>query len=205
MATLSFYSTGTLFPISNLSNSGLIFNGTSQGASVAVGSYNDTTWIGSADGTSFAQQINNVKYINSASGACNSATSGLHLLKIPNYLSTLEIRFNHSSAVKTQNWICRAYDRNNINSPMSGTTVQACQIIHSNTAQDLTGSGGTTWTQIYGSGSVLNIASSPCVSSLYPGGVNGTSVEHSVYLALSLSPDSIGSKLGSLYTSLEYL
>ena len=205
MAQISFYSTGSTYPIQNLSNSGLIFAGGGQGQSVAVGSWQDTTWIGSSDGQIYAQQINNVKYMNSASGILNSASSGTHLLRIPQDLSTLEIRFTHSSATKTQNWKCRAYDRTNINNPMSGTTVQAAQIIHANSVQDLTGSGSSSWVNIYGSGSVLDIASSPGVSSLYINGANTTSTVHSVFVALSLSPDSIGSKLGSLYSQLEYL
>lgn len=205
MATISFWAGINDISINNLSASGIGFYGSSFGNSVAVGEYQQTTYITNAAGTTQGAQINNVKYLNPSSGYCNSQTSGTHLLNIPNYLSTLNIRFTHTTAVKTQNWAVRIYDRNSINNNPSGVTAKLAQIIHPNLLQDTTGSGDSTWTNIYGSGSILNLDCSPGMSGLYTGGVNTSDLRHDQYLAISCSPDSIGSKTFALWTQLEYL
>ncbi len=193
----------------NLNGSGLGFYGAGFGQSVDVGDYQNTTFITNANGTAQGQQVNNVRYLNSFSGVVGSASSGILLTQIPNYLATLNVRFTHTSAIKAQNVKCRIYDRININNDPSGLICQVAELIHPSTIQTETGSGDTQWINTYGSGSIQNLAPSPGTSGEFSGtGSNSTrsDTRHDWYLALSESPSSIGSKLfNGLYISLEYL
>lgn len=204
MATIDFFA-----DTYNLNGSGLGFYGGGFGQSVDVGSYQTTTFITNGAGTAQGAQVNNVKYLNSASGIVGSATSGIWLTQIPNDLATLRIRFTHSSAVKAQNVIARIYDRVNINNPASGVTTKVAEIIHPSSVQTNTGSGDTTWLTPGGSSVTVTLAPSPGSGGAYAGnGSNSTRADsvHEWFVILSGSPDSIGSKSSyGFYLSLEYL
>lgn len=202
MASVSFYTDD--FHVANLNGSGLGFFGSTFGNSVEVGEYQETTWVTNSNGTVQGLQTNNVQWTHPASGSVNGAAS-IALTAIPNYLATLNLRFDHSVAVKTQNAEFRIYDRNNINNSPSGVTVKVAEIRHPDTTQTNNGSGNATWTTLYGSGSVLSMTASPGMSGLRPNGADTTSTRHDYYAVLSASPDSIGSKLFAGYFSLEYL
>ena len=204
MATLAFYA-GEEFLINNLSGSGLGFYGGGFGYSVAVGEYQDTTFITNSTGTAEGPQVDNIKYLNTASGIVNSAGSGIALTAIPNYLSTLNIRFTHGSAITTQNAKFRVYDRSSINNSPSGVTCKVAELIHPDTTQTNNGSGDATWTTVFGSGSIMDLTASPGVSGVSENGPSTQATQHDWYLALSASPDSIGSKLFAGYVELEYL
>lgn len=206
MALISFLA-GENFGINDLAGSGLGFYGDNGfGASVQVGFYQGRTFITNAAGTAQGPECDNVKWSHPGSGILGQTGTSLALRAIPNYQSTLNIRFTHGSAVKVQNAQMRIYDRVSINNPASGVTTKTAQIIHTNTAQDLTGSGDTTWNTPGGSGSIQLLAGSPGTSGLSPNGPNTTDTQHDFYVAISASPDSIGSKTQyGLYCSLEYL
>lgn len=204
MASFLFFA-GEDANINNLAGSGLGFYGADFGFSVPVGEYQDTTFITDSNGTIQGLQADNVKYQNIGSGIVGSSSSGIPLISIPNYQATLNVRFNHSSAIKTQNGKVRIYDRSDINNDPSGVTCQVAEIIHPNTTQFPTGSGDSDWTDVHGSAVILDIVSSPGHSGLSPNGPDTTDLNHDWYLALSASPDSIGSKTQfGLYISLEY-
>lgn len=196
----------------SVGGSGLGFYGLAGfGASVLVGEYQSHTYITDGNGVILGSEAQNVKYLNSGSGILGSMSSGLGLQAIPNYQSTLNIRFTNDSAVQVQNAKFRIYDRSNINNPASGVTTKVAQIIHPATTQTATGSGQSTWSTPGGSGVVVSFANSPGISGLWAGdGVSVIStrpdVRHDWYLAISASPDSIGSKTQyGGYASLEYL
>lgn len=208
-ATLSFLA-GNGFTIQDLAGSGLGFYGDAGfGASVKVGDWQGRTFITNGAGTTQGPEADNVKYLNAGSGILGQAGSGIALTCIPNYQSTLAINFTYDTPIKTQNAKVQIYDRNDPNSPASGVTTKVAEIIHPDTTQNNTGSGDTTWLTPGGSGVVVNLAPSPGCSGLYAGnGSNGGWVDtvHTWYLAISASPDSIGSKVNyGLYVSLEYL
>lgn len=211
MASIDFYA--GQFGINNLSGSGLGFYGAGFGQSVNVGSYQDTTFITNSAGTSNGSQCTNIKFQDSASGIVNSQTSGIPLRNINNYLATLNVRFTHSSAVQVQNVNARIYDRSNINNPASGVTTKIAELINPAIVQTVQGSGDSTWTTITssngGSGTIFSLAPGVGTSGLYAGnGSDSTKADtrHDWYLALSASPDSIGSKTSfGFYVSLEYL
>lgn len=207
MASIDFFADS--FGVQNLSGSGLGFYGGSFGSSVNVGEYQQTTFITNGNGTSQGQSVNNIKFLNSMSGIVGSATSGILLTQIPNYLATLNIRFTHSSSVQVQNAKLRIYDRSSINNAASGVTTKVAELIHLGETQVNNGSGDTTWHTPNGSSVIVDLAPSPGMSGIYAGnGSNSTasSTRHDWYVAMSASPDSVGSKtLYGLYVSCEYL
>lgn len=205
MAQLDFYvdSLASDHHINNLSGSGLGFYGASFGASVAVGAYQDTTFVTDSNGTTNGGSADNVKWLHASSGQCTSGS--IHLHEIPNKDATLNIRFTNATAVKTQNTKLRIYDRVSINNDPSGVVCWAASIIHPWTATTPSGSGSLTWTQPRGSSVILSLTDSPGMSGLSPNGSNTTETRHDYYVALSASPSTVGSKLFALYVSLEYL
>lgn len=203
MASISFYANAN--GITHLAGSGLGFYGSAFGNSVNVGEYQTTTWITDSNGTIAGPQADNIKWTHPSSGSINGATSVL-LTQIPNYLATVNARFTHSSPVKLQNSKVYIYDRSNINNNASGVTVKFAEIVHPPTTQTNVGSGDATWKTPNGSSSVVTLAwPSPGMSGLAPNGPNTISDRHDFYFALSVSPDSVGSKLFALYLECEYL
>lgn len=206
MATIAFYATNqSSSVINNLAGSGLGFFGGGFGYSVEVGSYQDSTFITNGAGTAEGPQINNVQYLNAMSGIVNGASSGVILTSIPNALATLNIRFTHSTAVKTQNAKLRIYDRSNINNAASGVTTKVAEIIHPTTSGVVNGSGDSTWLTPVGSSVIMDLVAGPGISGVSPSGSNTSELQHDWYVVISASPDSIGSKsLYACYCELEY-
>ena len=211
MATIKFYTAdGLSGPMDvDLAGSGLGFYSSGFGSSVAVGEYQDTTYVSDSNGAQQGPQSNNVKWTHANSGELSGGTN-LHLQDIPNAQSTMNVRFTHTSSVQVQNVEMRIYDRSDITAGASGVTTKAYETLHPSPLQSgLLGSGTTSWTTPAGSGTTLSMAQSPGASGLNAG--NGSSSvtaseQHDWYLCLSARPDSIGSKsLYGCYISLEYL
>lgn len=213
MAALNFYVTnGVTTPINNLSSSGLGFFGSTFGNSVAVGAFQQTTFVTNAAGTTQGMQAANVKFSAPSSGIVGSSTTGIPLTAIPNYQSTLNIRFTHDVNVQTQNALIKIYDRVNTNNAASGVTTKLAEIIHTDQTQVNNGSGDTSWIHFSGvaaaGGQTFSLAPSPGPTGLWAGnGSNSTyqATQHDWYVAISCSPDSISSKLFAMLVSLEYL
>lgn len=208
MAAIDFYIwAGSDFNL-DMAGSGLGFFGSSFGSSVPVGSWQSTTYVTDGNGVAQGPQANNVKWIHANSGEVAGSTD-LHLQYIPNYQTSLNIRFTHGSAVKVQNVEARIYDRNNINVGASGVTTKVAEIIHPSTSQAVQGSGDAAWITAAGSGVPVPMSDSPGMSGEYAGNGTGSVWEdarHDWYLGLSASPTTIGSKTSyGLYCSLEYL
>ena len=205
MAAINFFA-GEDFAINDLSGSGLGFYGGGFGFSVEVNAWQDATFITNGAGTSEGPQCDNIKWLNAGSGIINGASSGVGLVAIPNYMSTLNVRFTHASAVTTQNAKLRIYDRSDVNNPASGVTTKVAEVIHPDTVQNPNGSGDTTWNTPTGSSVVMDLVASPGMSGQRPNGASTSADRHDWYVAMSASPDSIGSKQQfGLYCELEYL
>lgn len=203
-ATFSFYG-GENENINNLAGSGIGFYGAGGfGYSVLVGSYQGRTFITSADGATEAAELDNCKY-NSTSGVIVGQTgSGILLIELPNYLATLNIRFENDDSITTANGKIYGYDRVNKNNNPSGITLKGAEIIHPDTVQNPNGSGDSLWVTLAGSGSYLTLADGPGLSGIYAGNaVSGT--RHDWYVALSATPTSVGSKTFGIMVELEYL
>ena len=145
--------------LDTLSGSGLAFYGASAGSSVQIGSYQDNTNVANADGSTYKDATNNIKYLANTypSGmAVLSETGGsehtIGLSGIKTFQSTLGIEFGHSTPVKTQNVQLRIYDRSNINYPASGVNTKVAEIVnHNGGSYSSQGSTGVT-SNVVGSG-----------------------------------------------------
>lgn len=199
-AAINFFA-GENFGINNLAGSGLGFYGSIFGQAVQIGSYQDTTYITNSNGTNQGPICDNVKFTATSSGNVNSV-SGLNLKEIPNHLSTLNIRLTNDTSISTQNGKIYIYDRINKNNPPSGVTAKIAELVHPWTTVLPSGSGSSSWTTAAGSGSTLSLSNSPGRSGLIP----GAATQHDWYIALSSSPDSIGSKTSfGLWIECEFL
>ncbi len=192
--------------INNLAGSGLGFYGSAGfGDSVPVNAFQDHTFITNSAGTAQGPEANNIKYLNAGSGILGQVASGIGLKAMPNGQASLQIEFTYDTPIKTQNVLLYGYDRSDPNNAPSGVTLKAAELVHPNPTQGPGGSGSVAWTTLAGSGSNLTLTSSPGTSGFRPNGSGTTDARHDWYLALSASPDSIGSKPFGLYVSLEYL
>lgn len=213
MAEVNFYANPTSDEFNlKISGSGLGFFGSAGfGAAVAVSAWNDHTYITDGNGVVQGAEAQNVKWLHANSGVLGQVSSGVNLLNIPNYQSTLNIRFTHTSAVQVENVEAGIYDRVSITNPASGVTCKIAEIIHPSILQTETGSGDSSWTTATNAGAVvpLPLANSPGVSGLYAGSGDSSTrqdTQHDFYVAISASPDSVGSKTQfGLYFTCEYI
>lgn len=200
MANIAFLTGGT-----DVNGSGIGFYGSAGfGASVPVGSYNGRTYITNSAGSALGPEGNNIMWSHPGSGVLGQSGSGMPLTWIPNAQATMQIRFTHASAVKTQNTKIYAYDRVSVNNSPSGVTVKMAQLIHPNATQIAGGSGNSVWETPAGS-SYMSLVASPGLNGTRPSGANTYDITHDHYVAISVSPDSVGSKTFGAYVSLEYL
>lgn len=208
MASINFY-TGENFSIYDVSASGLGFFGDGFGISVPITSpatYNSRTFITNSVGTVEGPEVDNVKYVSSTGAVLGQTGVPILLTQIPNYLSTLNVRFEHSTGVRTTNAEFRIFDRTNINNPPSGVTCRIAEIIHPATTQTNVGSGDTTWVLGSGSGSKLLLVDSPGASGNSPSGISTIDTRHDWYIAISASPDVVGARTQfGAYAACEYL
>lgn len=197
---------GLNLPISNLAGSGLGFYGVGGfGGSVQVGFWQGRTFITDSNGVNQGPEAPNVQYLNAASGILGQVGTGIALTCIPNYQATLNIEFTNDTPCQTQNIFVTIYDRTSPNNPASGVTTAVAEIIHANTTQSNTGSGNTTWQFPAGTG-MMQLVNSPGTSGLSPNGAATVDTRHDWYIAMSASPNSIGSKTQfGMFVELEYL
>ena len=210
--TVSFFA-GESNNINNLAGSGVGFYGSNFAYSVAVGEFQQTTYITNSAGTAQGPQADNIKWSHPNSGILNSNTTSNLLTHLPNQNATLNIRVNSDSgAIQVTNPKVKIYDRTTTSRAASGVTTLVAELIHPATSIASGGSGDSTWMVFSGSSAsndaYLSVAPSPGASGLYAG--NGSNSvrsdsQHDWYLAISASPDSVGSKtLYGLVFEFEY-
>ena len=224
MASINFYAAGN-----TIATSGIGFFGGSFGQAVEINKFQDTTYITDSAGTIQGAAVNNIKYNSDTTAYAPSIVPPTGIHRIPNDKASLNIRFTHSSTVRTQNAKLRIYDRVNKNYAASGVVTRVAELLHTSATYDVEGSGDTTWygsatgagspnpsdrlatgtNTVGGSGIVVPLAQSPGPSGHYAGdGASNTGqyTQHDWYVAITASPDSIGSKTQyGLYVELEYL
>jgi len=220
--------------INHAAGSGLGFYGAGYGISVPVGQFQDTTWVTNANGTANdAYRLNNTKFVSSGTTSANAGTA-INNYNIPNYYAPLNIRFSHSEAVRVQNCKLRIFDRNNIQRQASGVSTMVYEVRHPNPLEAASGlsfrGNGTNshnWTEfdplfvmsdliltpspgISGTNTTAADSSNPSTGGfanwLTTDGNTHQSTRHDWYVALSATPESIGSKTDyGLYFTCEYL
>jgi len=145
----------------SLHGSGVAFFGPTQGSSVQISSYQDSTYISNGDASTVKGQANNTKFVDGVypSGMCTNNSTGtaytVGLSGVKSMECSVGVQFSHTSAVKTQNCQFRVYDRANINYPASGVNTKAAEIVNFNgSAYNLQGSQGVA-SDVVGSGDVF--------------------------------------------------
>ncbi len=127
--------------LDTISGSGLAFYGATAGSSVAVGEYQQTTYVANGDGSVFKDATNNIAFYTTASypsGRCTldsvpgSAYPDTGLSGVRTMHSSIGIMFGHTAAVKVQNCQLRIYDRGNIQYPASGVNTKVAEIVNFN-------------------------------------------------------------------------
>jgi len=215
MAAAVTFLSGDGFTIQNLNGSGLGFFGTGGfGFSVQVDSYQDRTFITNGAGTIEGFEVDNNKFLDGGAFGSEPNVSGVTLLgsglllsQVPNYLSTVNIRFtNDSTAVTTQNAILYIHDRvSKVNAP-SGVKCQVAEIIHIGSDNGPVGSGDNVWIRASGDGATVPLVSGPGVSGFSPAGTATSADRHDWFAAVSATPLSIGSKTEfGMFVELEFL
>lgn len=239
MATIQFHAnvkpesgnTGTGSLISHSAGSGLGFYGNGFNVSVPVAGYQTQTYVTTADGTGQGERLNNtaVGGAVSANQASINGGTAINLQAVPNMNCPLNLRFTHTSAIRTQNCKLFVFDRANKDNAASGVSTYIYETRHpSNTegeALSLLHRPSTThaWKQFNSAngGTALDLTSSPGSGGLNTNigdsnqsakgwstklGEQHTAAQHDWFVAISSSPDSIGSKTSyGLFFQLEYL
>jgi hypothetical protein len=207
MSTFNYFVGNGASSFQDSSGSGLAWFGSGGfGSSLSVGSYNDKTYVSDGAGVVQGAEAYNVKWTHPGSGLIGQTGSGLPLTAIPNYQATVNVRWTHTSAVRTTNVKFKCYDRYNVNNPPSGVTVYGADIVHPTVTQTNNGSGSATWVALTGSGSYLSLTASPGTSGFRPLGTSTSDSQHDWYVAVSVAPTVIGSlsQIG-FAVELEYL
>lgn len=203
-ATVNLYAGNSSLVSVNVSGFGF-YGASGFGSTVVVGQFNDKTFITNSTGTALGPEAWNNKWTHPNSVSLAAAAS-MVLTKIPNAQATFEIRSTFDVPVSMPLAQLMVYDRVNPNNPPSGVLCYGYEIIHPDPVQNNNGSGASSWTNMQGSASFLNLTTSPGLSGLRPSGSGTIDTTHSHYIALSASPNSVGSKTQfGLYFSMEYL
>ena len=217
--------------INHGAGSGIGFYGGGYGVSVPVASYQDTTFTTNADGTAADyMQLHNTKFLTST--GVNADGNTIALQNLPNYLAPLNVRFTHSSAVKVQSCKLRIFDRKSINAHASGVETRVFEVRHPSSLQSVAnlahrGRTDNTWLEYDAAENLpgatptdMTFTSSPGMSGLNAGSTDTDTAlgysttqgalheaqRHDWYVALSCTPQEIGSKTDyGLYFTVEYV
>ena len=200
MATIAWFGadgTNEILPAGSGEFDTLGMFGAGFGFSVAVGSYQTTSFSCNDDGTAQSGQVPNLKFTSSGSGLVANESSDTALSGVQLGEATLLVRFTHGSAVKVQNPSFRSFDGSSIANDPSGVTVQSFELLGqpSGSGQgpsDFNTLGDTAWTDTHGSTTL----------SLDDQLFNGTT--HDFYVGVSARPDSIGAKTYGYFFELEF-
>ena len=197
----------------NLNQSGYMlgfFGNSGPSSAIQVGEWNGTTYmVQESNETQIKAQGRNIKYANATQAYVDGITSPMAITKIPNYQSTLNIRFKNLSSVRVLVARCRFYNRiETVDDPPEGAGIKMFEIAHRGVRQVASNftKGHSTW-QEASSGEWIRLSMSPGPSGIYGGTTASYAArQHDWYLGMSLSPHIIGTRSSiGLQFSVEYL
>jgi hypothetical protein len=154
---------------------------------ITVNEYNDSTHVkdvGNADKSS-ANTPNNVKFISQSGGTGGDSQADWgggteDLDQIQNSEATLKINFSHGTAVAISEAKIYAYDGSTVTVAPTDIDVRMAEV------------GDTNWTEAEGQASACTLADKTAATS------------HDFYVAVSMSPTSVGTKTGKYRVELSY-
>lgn len=175
------------------------------GDPLSLGEFNGRTFITNIAGSIPKEECDNCLRTSSSGVIVGQVGSGINLINLPNYLTTINIRFTHPQSVLVQNVSLIAFDGVDADNAPTGIDVYGAETIHTSRLQTDTGIGDTSWTKMQGSGVSINLVDSPGTSGLSPLGPATTDIRHDWYCALSVTPTIPGDKSFSFRVDLEYI
>lgn len=184
------------------------------GNPIDLNDFNGRTYVTNSTGSTEVFEADNCQLttqgswsgVGGASGVIiGQAGSGINILRLPNHLATMNIRFIHNESVRVQNGNLFVFDGVDQNNPPSGLDVFCAEIIHTEQAQTLTGTGDSIWQEIGGSGNELGLIDSPGTSGLRPAGPATEDTRHDWYAAMSIRPTTPNDKTFGFGVSLEFI
>lgn len=172
---------------------------------VEVDDWQDSAFLVDKGGTEGEVHVRNTKFASASTAYLDGSSSSVVLRNIPNFLATLNLRFLHTEDIFVSYASCKFYDGINTDNSPAGLDIKVAEISHPGLLQnDDSGTGYKNWVNV-GDGTQFTLTQSPGEL-----GVKSNSVgywvdsQHDWYLAISVSPDTIGSRTFGLQVQIEY-
>jgi hypothetical protein len=164
------------------------------------------TFLTDIGGTIGEIHCRTIKYNTDSTAYVDQLTTPVALTSIPNYLGTLNIRLLDDEEIFVALAEAKFYDGKNPDNPPSGINIKLAELRHPNyRLNDPNGRGDESWRDV-GDGSTFSLSQSPGER-----GVKSNSMgwwaytQHDWYVAISVSPQTIGDREFGLQVSVEYL
>lgn len=175
------------------------------GDPLSLDEFNGRTFITDPSGSAALEEGDNCRKVSASGLVIGQIGNEVNLQNLPNYLSTINIRFTHPVEVLVQDVRLIAFDGIDVNNAPSGLDVFGAEIIHTSRLQTDTGTGDTLWIQMTGSGQQLDLVDSPGTSGLSPLGPATLDIRHDWYIALSVAPILPGDRTFNFRVDLEFI
>lgn len=175
------------------------------GDPLSLNEFNGRTFITDPSGSTALEEGDNCRKISTSGLIIGQIGDEINLQNLPNYLTTINLRFTHPEEVLVQDVRLIAFDGIDPDNAPNGLDVFGAEIIHTSRLQTDTGTGDTLWTQMTGSGQQLDLVDSPGTSGISPLGPASIDVRHDWYVALSVAPTLPGDRTFSFRVDLEFI
>jgi hypothetical protein len=203
MATITLYAAEDMALTSNKAIG--FFGNEGWNDPIEINDFNGRTFLVDADGSDPDFECDNCKRLATSTVILGQEGSGIPLRNMPNYLATLNIRFEHSVDVLVYNVKLYIHAVGNKNIDPVGLTFYTAEIRHPETTQDDSGEGDINWNNTHGNSAPQGLISSPGTQGLRPLGDNSQDTRHDWYVAMSCTPILPNNKQFALTVELEYL
>lgn len=175
---------------------------------VEVGEWQNNTYLVDSREQGVAQLPWNTKFYSNSSGYLNDLIDPIKLSYIPNYQSTLNIRFITDEPVKIMEAKVKLYDGDDLDNPPIGVRAKIAEIFHPGRVQVENQRNYEKWENA-GSGEYVQLWKGPGENSEYAGKYRyKRSSTNDWQLVLSVSPkeaEVVTRNFGSLYFMVEYI
>lgn len=175
---------------------------------VEIGEWQDNVYLVDVNEQGLVQLPWNTSYYNSGSGYLNDIEAPIDLANIPNYQSTINIRFIADSPIKILSSRVKLYDGNDIDNPPIAVRAKIAEVYHPGRAQIENRRYFGGWYNA-GSGEYISLWKNPGEDSVNAGRFEHKRSEiNDWFLCLSVSPkeaEQTKRQFGSLYFEIEYL
>lgn len=175
------------------------------GDPLSLNEFNGRTFITNPSGSVALEEGDNCLKVSTSGLIIGQIGDEINLQNLPNYLTTINLRFTHPQEVLVQDVRLIAFDGIDPDNAPSGLDVFGAEIIHTSRLQTDTGTGDTLWLQLTGSSQQLDLVDSPATSGISPLGPASLDTRHDWYIALSVTPTVPGDKTFSFRIDLEFI